>query len=180
MLLLIFPFWRTNKTNSRRHVKKTRYKVSATKGSCRVCWNWLLQLVYIRQNVFYRVWLNSKTFKPQRPEKYLFWLAPFYLDTSHFFNPRQNFMDPRHQRHFFDHAKILWTHLCTKFYEPTPPTNPGYPRNPRYLADSVVKHNDCKTQRYDKCQLFLHRNSIFSEINISMFNALELYWAFRC
>ena len=44
------------------------------------------------------------------------WLTPFYFATSHFFDLCQNF-EPRHPRHFFDPRQNF--------------TDPRHPRHPR-------------------------------------------------
>ena len=72
---------------------------------------------------------------------------------QNFTDPRQNFMDPRQACHFLTHAKIWWIHAThAKILQthathakvwptpPTPPTRLRYPRHPRFLADSFLKH----------------------------------------
>ena len=99
----------------------------------------------VEDSVFYRVWLNSKTFKPHG----CFWPTPLF--------------DPR--------TKILWTHAtdakcfthvtCAKIFgptlntpttlkfdqlqpqihAPTLPTSPTNQRYPSYLSDFLIKAN---------------------------------------
>ena len=83
-----------------------------TKKNCRAWWIRSVQLNH-SDSVFYRTWLNSKTFKPMT----LFWARPFFLfffvtSTTH-----------------ATYARILWTHANHATHETTQPLYPRHPQN---------------------------------------------------